>query len=107
MKIRRQRQNETIYPLNDDGKAGVMFFSPPFSTSYLVQLTANTWIGVILHVLINGPGFLAVALGGTYVTNQAMQRTAPRSSCFPAQSNYNLQLAATALLGAVADLVFR
>lgn len=30
---------------------------------YIVQKRANTWIGVILHVGINGPGFIAVALG--------------------------------------------
>lgn len=30
---------------------------------YIVQKRANTWIGVILHAGINGPGFIAVSLG--------------------------------------------
>ncbi|MFC1904373.1 CPBP family intramembrane glutamic endopeptidase [Chloroflexota bacterium] len=30
---------------------------------YLVQKRANTWIGVILHGGINGPAFIAIALG--------------------------------------------
>lgn len=30
---------------------------------YLVQRRKNVWIGVVLHGLVNGPGFLAVAFG--------------------------------------------
>lgn len=32
---------------------------------YVVQRRRNTWIGVILHAGLNGPGFLAVAFGLT------------------------------------------
>jgi membrane protease YdiL (CAAX protease family) len=32
---------------------------------YVVQRRANTWIGVAIHALLNGPGFVAVALGAT------------------------------------------
>jgi hypothetical protein len=39
-----------------------------FIIPYLVQRRANTWIGVALHVLVNGSGFLAVALGGRHLT---------------------------------------
>ncbi|RKY81183.1 CPBP family intramembrane metalloprotease [candidate division KSB1 bacterium] len=30
---------------------------------YVVQRRKNTWIGVILHALINGPSFIAIAFG--------------------------------------------
>jgi membrane protease YdiL (CAAX protease family) len=30
---------------------------------YIVQRRGNSWVGVILHAGLNGPGFLAVALG--------------------------------------------
>lgn len=31
--------------------------------SYLVQKSQNSWVGVIIHAAINGPGFIAVAFG--------------------------------------------
>ena len=34
-----------------------------FVIPYLVQRTANVWVAVVLHVFVNGPGFLAVAFG--------------------------------------------
>jgi membrane protease YdiL (CAAX protease family) len=34
-----------------------------FVIPYLVQRRGNVWIGVVLHVFVNGPGFIAVALG--------------------------------------------
>jgi membrane protease YdiL (CAAX protease family) len=34
-----------------------------FIQSYVVQRRQNTWIGVIIHAGINGPGFLAIAFG--------------------------------------------
>lgn len=30
---------------------------------YVVQRRQNTWIGVLIHALLNGPGFLAIAFG--------------------------------------------
>jgi CAAX prenyl protease-like protein len=39
-----------------------------FIIPYVVQRRANTWIGVVLHALVNAPGFLAVVLGGTHLT---------------------------------------
>ncbi len=30
---------------------------------YVVQKTQNTWTGVFLHGVINGPSFIAIALG--------------------------------------------
>ena len=38
-------------------------FPTLFVIPYIVQRRANVWTGVILHILVNGPGFLAVALG--------------------------------------------
>ena len=34
-----------------------------FIQSYTVQRRQNSWIGVVIHALINGPGFLAISLG--------------------------------------------
>jgi hypothetical protein len=34
-----------------------------FVIPYLIQRRANLWIGVVLHVFVNGPGFIAVAFG--------------------------------------------
>jgi len=34
-----------------------------FIQSYVVQQRKNSWIGVIVHAGINGPGFLAIAFG--------------------------------------------
>ncbi|HZD51950.1 MAG TPA: CPBP family intramembrane glutamic endopeptidase [Woeseiaceae bacterium] len=34
-----------------------------FVIPYLVQRRSNVWVGVVLHVFVNGPGFIAVALG--------------------------------------------
>lgn len=34
-----------------------------FILSYVVQKTKNSWVGVILHGGLNGPSFLAIALG--------------------------------------------
>lgn len=31
--------------------------------AYLVQKQKNTWVGVIIHAGVNGPGFLAISLG--------------------------------------------
>ncbi|HDP94675.1 MAG TPA: hypothetical protein ENN40_04860 [Candidatus Aminicenantes bacterium] len=31
--------------------------------SLVVQWRQNSWIGVILHAVVNGPGFIAIALG--------------------------------------------
>jgi len=42
----------------------VMLVPVVFLIPYLVQRRGNTWIGVALHAAINGPGFIAVALGG-------------------------------------------
>ena len=39
-----------------------------FIIPYLVQHRANIWIGVVLHALVNAPGFVAVVLRGTYLT---------------------------------------
>ena len=36
----------------------MMFIQP-----YIVQKTRNTWTGVIIHGVINGPSFIAIALG--------------------------------------------
>jgi hypothetical protein len=30
---------------------------------FLVQRRRSVWIGAVLHVLVNGPGFLAAAFG--------------------------------------------
>jgi membrane protease YdiL (CAAX protease family) len=30
---------------------------------YAVQRRQNTWVGVVIHAVVNGPGFVAVALG--------------------------------------------
>jgi membrane protease YdiL (CAAX protease family) len=32
-------------------------------TPYVVQQRQNTWIGVIIHAVLNGPSFLAIAFG--------------------------------------------
>jgi membrane protease YdiL (CAAX protease family) len=34
-----------------------------YLTSYLVQITRNTWPDIIIHTLINGSGFLLIAFG--------------------------------------------
>jgi membrane protease YdiL (CAAX protease family) len=34
-----------------------------FTLPYIVQKRKNTWIGILIHGLINGGGFIAVALG--------------------------------------------
>ena len=34
-----------------------------FITSYLVQITRNTWVDILIHTLINGSGFLLIAFG--------------------------------------------
>ena len=34
-----------------------------FIQSYIVQKTKNSWVGVIMHGSINGPSFIAIALG--------------------------------------------
>lgn len=34
-----------------------------FILPYIVQRRRNTWIGVVLHAALNGPGFVAVAFG--------------------------------------------
>jgi membrane protease YdiL (CAAX protease family) len=34
-----------------------------FIQSYIIQKTKNTWVGVIIHGGINGPSFIAIALG--------------------------------------------
>jgi len=34
-----------------------------FVLPYVVQHRRNSWIGVIVHAGLNGPGFLAVAFG--------------------------------------------
>ena len=34
-----------------------------FIQSLAVQKTKNTWIGVLIHALINGPSFIAISLG--------------------------------------------
>jgi len=34
-----------------------------FIQSYVVQRRKNTWVGVVIHGGINGPGFLAIAFG--------------------------------------------
>lgn len=31
--------------------------------SYVVQKTQNTWTGIIIHAAVNGPAFIAIALG--------------------------------------------
>lgn len=30
---------------------------------YVVQKTKNTWTGVLIHAIINGPSFLAISFG--------------------------------------------
>ncbi|MFC2133219.1 CPBP family intramembrane glutamic endopeptidase [Bacteroidota bacterium] len=34
-----------------------------FITTYLVQYTRNTWVDIIIHIAVNGTGFLLVAFG--------------------------------------------
>jgi membrane protease YdiL (CAAX protease family) len=34
-----------------------------FIQSLAVQKTKNTWIGVLIHAVINGPSFIAISLG--------------------------------------------
>jgi len=34
-----------------------------FIQSYVVQRRKNTWVGVVIHGGINGPGFLTIAFG--------------------------------------------
>jgi membrane protease YdiL (CAAX protease family) len=34
-----------------------------FIQSYIVQKRKNSWIGVLIHAGLNGPGFIAVAFG--------------------------------------------
>jgi len=34
-----------------------------FIQSYIVQRTKNSWNGVVIHSIVNGPTFLAIALG--------------------------------------------
>jgi membrane protease YdiL (CAAX protease family) len=34
-----------------------------FIQSYIVQKTKNSWIGVIMHAGLNGPGFIAICFG--------------------------------------------
>jgi membrane protease YdiL (CAAX protease family) len=43
----------------------MMFILTPiiFITSYLVQVTRNTWVDIIIHTAINGSGFLLIAFG--------------------------------------------
>jgi membrane protease YdiL (CAAX protease family) len=42
----------------------VMVLPTFFLIPYLVQKRKNTWIGIIIHAGLNGPGFILVALGG-------------------------------------------
>jgi membrane protease YdiL (CAAX protease family) len=41
----------------------VTLWPATFITCYVVQRRQNTWLGVLIHAGINGPGFVAVALG--------------------------------------------
>lgn len=41
----------------------VTFLPILFVQSYVVQQRKNSWIGVIIHAVINGPSFLAIAFG--------------------------------------------
>lgn len=41
----------------------VMLLPLLFIQSYVVQKTKNSWTGVIMHAVINGPSFVAIALG--------------------------------------------
>lgn len=41
----------------------VMLLPLLYIESYVVQKTQNTWTGVFLHGVINGPSFIAIALG--------------------------------------------
>lgn len=41
----------------------VMLLPLLYIESYVVQKTGNTWTGVFLHGVVNGPAFIAIALG--------------------------------------------
>ena len=41
----------------------IALFPIIFLQSYAVQKTRNSWVGVIIHGSINGPSFIAIALG--------------------------------------------
>lgn len=41
----------------------VMLLPLLYIEPYVVQKTQNTWTGVFLHGVINGPSFIAIALG--------------------------------------------
>ena len=41
----------------------VMLLPLLYIESYVVQKTGNSWTGVFLHAIINGPSFVAIALG--------------------------------------------
>jgi membrane protease YdiL (CAAX protease family) len=34
-----------------------------FIQSYAIQKTKNSWVGVVIHAVINGPSFIAISLG--------------------------------------------
>ncbi len=41
----------------------IMLLPLVFIQSYIVQRTQNSWVGVIMHGGMNGPGFIAISLG--------------------------------------------
>lgn len=53
----------TIFHLAFGWQLLVMLLPLLYIESYVVQKTQNTWTGVFLHGAINGPSFIAIALG--------------------------------------------
>ena len=46
------------------GPAIVLLLAPTtYILPYVVQRRRNSWIGVVIHAGLNGPGFLAIAFG--------------------------------------------
>jgi membrane protease YdiL (CAAX protease family) len=41
----------------------VMLLPVMLGLPWVVQRRGNTWVGIVIHAAVNGPGFIAVSLG--------------------------------------------
>jgi membrane protease YdiL (CAAX protease family) len=53
----------TIFHLSFGWNLVILLLPLLFSLPYVVQRQKNTWIGIIVHGMVNGLGFLSIALG--------------------------------------------
>jgi membrane protease YdiL (CAAX protease family) len=53
----------TLFHIPFGGRLLITMIPILFIQSYAIQKTKNTWVGVIIHGLINGPSFIAISLG--------------------------------------------